>query len=143
MSALQRNVLLLEVSTPQGPKLILTCLHYRGMCCSWRCLPTPQGPELHLNVSALQRLVLLLEVSTPQGPELHLNVSALQRPVLLLEVSTPQGPKLIWTCLHYRVLCCSWRSLIHRDQCLLTVEGVRFASKIIFLLSIVFASLRK
>jgi hypothetical protein len=36
-------------------------------------------------VSALQRLVLLLEVSTPQGPELHLNVSALQRPVLLLE----------------------------------------------------------
>jgi hypothetical protein len=32
--------------------------------------------------------VLLLEVSTPQGPELHLNVSALQRPVLLLEVST-------------------------------------------------------
>jgi hypothetical protein len=53
-------------------------------------------------LSALQRLVLLLEVSTPQGSELHLNVSALQRPVLLLEVSTPQGPKLIWTCLHYR-----------------------------------------
>jgi hypothetical protein len=51
---------------------------------------------LHLNLSALQRLVLLLEVSTPQGSELHLNVSALQRPVLLLEVSTPQGPKLIW-----------------------------------------------
>jgi len=119
VSALQRPVLLLEVSTPQGPKLIWTCLHYRGMCCSWRCLPTPQGPELLLNVSALLRYVLLLEVSTPQGP------------------------KLIWTCLHYRVLCCSWRSLIHRDQCLLTVECVRFASKIIFLLSIVFASLRK
>jgi hypothetical protein len=141
-------VLLLEVSTPKGPKLFWTCLHYRGMCCSWRCLPTPQGPELllnvsallryvlllevstqqgpelHLNVSALQRLVLLLEVSTPQGPELHLNVSALQRPVLLLEVSTPQGPKLIWMCLRYRVLCCSWRSLIHRDQCLLTVKCV-------------------
>jgi hypothetical protein len=38
---------------------------------------TPQGPELHMNVSALQRYVLLLEVSTTQGPELHLNVSAL------------------------------------------------------------------
>ena len=49
------------------------------------------GVELHLNVSALQRLVLLLEVSTPKGPELHLKVSALQRPVLLLEVSTLQG----------------------------------------------------
>jgi hypothetical protein len=29
---------------------------------------TPQGLELHLNVSAQQRLVLLLKVSTPQGP---------------------------------------------------------------------------
>ncbi len=35
------------------------------------------GPELHLDVSALQRNVLLLEVSTLQGPELHLDVSAL------------------------------------------------------------------
>ncbi len=51
MSALQRNVLLLEVST------------------------------LYLDVSAPQRNVLLLEVSTLQGPELHLNVSALQRSV--------------------------------------------------------------
>jgi hypothetical protein len=52
------------------------------------------GPELHLSMSALQRLVLLLEVSTPQGAELHLNVSALLRYVLLLEVSTPQGLEL-------------------------------------------------
>ena len=50
MSALQRHVLLLEVSAT--------------------------GPELHLDVSALQRNVLLLEVSTLQGPELHLGVSA-------------------------------------------------------------------
>ena len=50
MSALQRHVLLLEVS--------------------------PTGPELHLDLSALQRNVLLLEVSTLQGPELHLGVSA-------------------------------------------------------------------
>ncbi len=37
----------------------------------------PRGPELHLDVSALQRNVLLLEVSTLQGPDLHLDVSAL------------------------------------------------------------------
>jgi hypothetical protein len=51
-------------------------------------------PLIFLNVSALQRNELLLEVSTLWGPELHLNVSALQRPVLLLEVSTPQEPEL-------------------------------------------------
>ncbi len=51
-------------------------------------------PELHLNVSALHRNVLLLEVSTPQGPVLHLNMSVLHRNVLLLEVSTPQGSVL-------------------------------------------------
>ncbi len=56
-------------------------------------LSTLQGPELHLNVSALQRSVLLLEVSAT-GPELHLDVSALQRNLLLLEVSTLQGPEL-------------------------------------------------
>ncbi len=48
---------------------------------------TLQGPELHLDVSALQKSVLLLEVSTLQGPELHLDVSAQQRSVLLQEVS--------------------------------------------------------
>ncbi len=93
-------------------------------------MSTLQGPELHLDVSALKRSVLLLEVSTLQGPELHLDVSALQRSVLLLEVSTlqryvsnPQGP-------------------VH-THC--TVERVRFASKKICLLSNsnVFASLQK
>jgi hypothetical protein len=49
------------------------------------------GPELHLDVSALQRNVLLLEVSTQWGPELHLNVSALQRSVMLLEVSATEA----------------------------------------------------
>jgi hypothetical protein len=38
----------------------------------------------------------------------------LQRLVLLLKVSTPQGLSCIWTCLHYRGLCCSWRCLHHR-----------------------------
>ena len=46
-----------------------------------------KGPELHLDVSALQRNVLLLEVSTLQGPELHLDVSAPQGSVLVPEVS--------------------------------------------------------
>ncbi len=81
-------------------------------------MSTPQGPELHLNVSAQQRLVLLLKVSTPQGLDRHLNVSALQRPVLLL-------------------------LLIHRDQCILTVEHVHYTLNIICLLLDVFASLQK
>jgi len=44
-----------------------------------------------MDVSALQRPVLLLEVPKPQGPELHLNGTAVQRLVLLLEVSKQQG----------------------------------------------------
>ncbi len=118
MSALQRLVLLLEVSTTQGP-------------------------ELHLDLSALQRLVLLPEVSTTQGPELHLDLSALQRLVLLLEVSTSQGPELHLDVSHpkgpvptnYRL--CSLRF----ENNFLTVGSVRFASKIIFLLSNMFALL--
>ena len=175
------------------------------------CIPTPQGPEMLMNVSALLRYVLLLE-----GPELHLNVCTTEacaapggvyttgswaayervctteacaapggvyttgswaayervctteacaapggvyttrglslsgRVCTTEECAAPKGVYLhhrglscFWTYMHYRVLCCSWRCLIHRDQCLLTVECVRFASKIIFLLSLVFASLRK
>jgi hypothetical protein len=36
-----------------------------------------QGPELHLDVSALQKSVQFLEVSKLQGSEQHLDVSAL------------------------------------------------------------------
>ncbi len=54
---------------------------------------TLQRPQLHLDESALQRNVLFLEVSTLQRPQLHLDVSALQRSVLLLEVSAT-GPEL-------------------------------------------------
>jgi hypothetical protein len=120
LSALQRLVLLLEVSTTQGP-------------------------ELHLDVSALQRLVLLLEVSTPQGPELHLNVSALQRYVLLLEVSTTQGPELHLDVSHPKgPVPTNYRSCsLCFENNLLTVGSVRFATKIIYLLSNVFALLRK
>ncbi len=41
-----------------------------------------------------QETVLLLEVSTPHGPELHLDLSTLQRHVLHREVYTPHGPEL-------------------------------------------------
>ncbi len=82
---------------------------------------TPQGPELHLNVSALQRIMLLLEVSTPQGPELH------------LDVSHPKGPVPT----NYRS--CSLRF----ENNFLFIKHVRFASKIISFLSNVFALLRK
>jgi hypothetical protein len=50
------------------------------------------GVELHPDVFALQKFVLLLEVSTSQGPELHLNLSALQKRVLYWQVPKPQGP---------------------------------------------------
>ena len=43
-----------------------------------------------MDVSALQRSVLLLEVSAT-GPELHLDVSAIQRHVLLLDVSATEA----------------------------------------------------
>jgi hypothetical protein len=59
MFTLQRHVLLLDVSTPQGP-------------------------ELQLDMSTLQRHVLLLDVSTPQGPELQLDVSGQQKPFCCL-----------------------------------------------------------
>jgi hypothetical protein len=98
VSALQRPVLYLEVSAT--------------------------GPELHPDVS----VVCTTEACAVPGgvyttePELHSDVSALQRSVLFLEVST---------------------CLIHMDQCILTVERVRFASKIKFFLANVFDSLRK
>jgi hypothetical protein len=92
---------------------------------------------LLLELSTLQRHVLLLEVSTPQGPELHPDVFALQRFVLLLEVSTPQGPELHLDVSHpkgpvptYYRRCSLWFK-----NNLLTVGRVRFASKLIFLLS--------
>jgi hypothetical protein len=64
------------------------------------------------------------------GAELHLNVSAQQRLVLLLKVSTPQGPSCIWTCLHYRHVptYCQNCSLRFENN-LLNVGHVRFESK--------------
>ena len=88
---------------------------------------TLQGPEMQMDLSALQRSVLLLEVSTLQGPELHLDVSALQR-----RVSNPQGP------VHTYCRTCSLRFVNN----FLIIEPVRFTSKIVFFLAYVFASLQ-
>jgi len=60
-------------------------------------LSTPQGPELHLDVSTIQMPVLLLGVFTPQWPELHLDLSTQQRPLLLLDLSTPRVLSCTWT----------------------------------------------
>jgi hypothetical protein len=94
-------------------------------------------------------------VSTPQGPELHLDVSALQRHVLLLEVPTHWGLSCIWTFLIHRdLLTYCWTCLLHFENNLLTVgrvcfennfliiKHVHFDLKIIFFLTNVFASLR-
>ncbi len=84
-------------------------------------MATPQGAELHLDVSALlrfvlhldlsslQRSMLLVDVSTPQGSELHLDVSGQQDPLLLYS-------GLCCTCKYqdYINLCCSWLCLHYR-----------------------------
>jgi hypothetical protein len=75
MYTLQRPVLLLKVSTQQGPKL-------------------------HLDVSTLQRPVLLLEVSSPQVSELHLDLSTLSETGAALG-----GVYTTGACLIYRDQC--------------------------------------
>jgi hypothetical protein len=66
---------------------------------------TVQGLKLHLDMFGQN--FSCPEVSTPQGPELQMYMSTLERPVLLLEVSTPQhrGLSCTWTCLGNSSLC--------------------------------------
>jgi hypothetical protein len=47
---------------------------------------TLHGPEMHLDISALQRHVPHWQVSTLHMHDLYLDVSTIQRPVLLLDV---------------------------------------------------------
>jgi hypothetical protein len=56
----------------RGLSCIWTCLRYRSLCCTWTCLHH-KGPELHRDLSTLERAVQLLEVSTLQGTELSLD----------------------------------------------------------------------
>ena len=65
-------------------------------------------------MSGQQEPVLLLDVSTPQGPELHQDVSTLHRPVLLLVMSMLQGLSCTWTYLDNSRLCCFWMCPHHR-----------------------------
>ncbi len=66
------------------------------------------GPELHLNVFGQQEPLLHPYVSTPTGAWDALELSTLQKPVLLLDVSIPQSLSCTWTCLDNRSLCCCW-----------------------------------
>jgi hypothetical protein len=117
-----------------------TCLQYRGLCCSWMCLELHHragvAPELFTTEAcAASRFVYT------QGPELHMGLVGQQESVLLLDLSTLQSPVLHTDMSTHWGLSCIWMCLIHRYQCLLTIEHVRFALKIICLLSDVFASL--
>jgi hypothetical protein len=58
-------------------------------------------------MSGQQEPVLLLDMFI-QEPELHLEVSRLQELVLLLEGSTLQRPVLYLNCLHRRGQCYAW-----------------------------------
>jgi hypothetical protein len=63
---LQKPVLHLDVSTPQGPELYLDETgQYESIL----------GSELHPDLSALQSPVQHMNVSAPQGPKLQLNLS--------------------------------------------------------------------
>ncbi len=88
----RQPLLLLEASTPQLHLDVST--DYTAEACAAQGGVYTTGPKLHLDLSSLQRPLLLPEVRTPQGPELYLYMSILQRPELLLEVFTPQGPEL-------------------------------------------------
>ncbi len=74
-----------------------TYLVYRNLCCNGRVYTT--------------KACAAFSVSTPQGPELHLNLSGQEEPLLLLDVSALEGLSCTWTCLFKRSLCISWTSL--------------------------------
>ncbi len=93
MSWQQETLLLLDLSTLQGPKLHLdidteTCsapgLVYTTEAC------TAAGRVWTIGVC------VGLVVSTPQGPELHLCASTLQMPVLHLDVTGKEERVLVW-----------------------------------------------
>jgi hypothetical protein len=92
----QRHVLHLEVS-----RYIIGAGALIGRVCTEACAAPggviPQGPELHLDMSTLQRPKLLLDMSALQGPELHLDMSTLKRHVIHLDLSTRNGLSCTWT----------------------------------------------
>jgi hypothetical protein len=103
MSTLQRPMLHLVRSLPQGPEL-----HE----------DVSGQHKLHLDLSAQKESVPFLDVSTTHWPkwyldmstsyetDLHPDVSTLQRPIQHLDVSTPQGPEL--HLMHLDNRSCTW-----------------------------------
>jgi hypothetical protein len=78
-------------------------------------LSTLQRRVLHLDVSTLQRHVLHIAVSTlVQRPVLNLDVSTLQRSLLHLDVSTSWCHVLLLKVSTHRYLYFSWRCLQYR-----------------------------
>jgi hypothetical protein len=77
--------------TPAEPAL-KKCLHRLADLCYFDIIDvsTLQRPVLLLGLSTLQRRVLHLDVSTLQRHVLHIDVSTLQKPVLNLDVSPLQ-----------------------------------------------------
>ncbi len=75
-------MLLTDLSSHWGLSFTWTCLVFTIHGPEPGRVYNLQGLELHLNVPRQ----LLLDFSTLQGPELHQDVSTLNRPVLNLEV---------------------------------------------------------
>ena len=64
----------LDVSTPQGPELHLDVSGQQEPILSWTCLHH-RGLSCTMDLYTLQRPVMHLGVSTPQGFELHMDLS--------------------------------------------------------------------
>ncbi len=57
-------------------------------------MSTPKRPQLHLDVSTLQRSVLYHGCVYSKGSKLHLDLSRQQEPMLRLDLLTPKETKL-------------------------------------------------
>jgi hypothetical protein len=103
---------------------------------------------LLLDLSTLQRPVLTCTcLYYRPEPELHLDLSE-QGACADMDVSTSQGAELhLWTCLHYRGLCCTWTCprykglsctwtcLVNRSLCFLLNVSTLQGSKLLLDLS--------
>ncbi len=97
-----------------------------SVSCAGLDMSTSLGAELQMDVSTLQRPMLLLDVSTPQVTELHqcLHITeacaAPERVCSTEDLSGQQDPILYcsWTCLRYnRGLSCTWTCPHYRCPC--------------------------
>ncbi len=117
----QEHVLLLEISTPQGPELHLNVSGQQEPLLLLH-ISTLQGPELQLDGSGQQEPVLVWTWQHRwKGAELHLDVSTLQRHMQYPDVSTPQEPDLHMDAQDYRSLCYSQACLHLRPELHLVV----------------------